>query len=133
MGIALWLLEQAGRVAAARGAGRVEAVEVRVGDLSGVEPDALQFAFEAAREAFPLCVHARLKVERVPLKVRCPACGHEGPPSPMSFACSGCGSPRTTVVTGEELELVAVEVDASTGVDIVQGETGKNQREGSSW
>lgn len=121
MGIALWLLEEAKRVAARHGAERVEAVEVRVGELSGVEPSALRFAFEAARAAVPLCEWAVLKVQWVPLRVRCSACGEEGAPAPFSFACGTCANPETAVVAGEELELVAVEIETPTETAAAEG------------
>lgn len=128
LGIALWMLERASEVARRCGAGRVEAVEARIGELSGVEPSALRFAFEAARAAVPLCECAVLKVQWVPVRVSCPACGVEGAPGPFSFACGACANPETTVVAGEELELVAVEIETLTEAAATGGAAGEGRQ-----
>jgi len=49
---------------------------VRVGALSGIVPDSLQFYFELARQGTP-AEGARLEVELVPPRARCRACGAE--------------------------------------------------------
>ncbi|HWG84499.1 MAG TPA: hydrogenase maturation nickel metallochaperone HypA, partial [Deinococcales bacterium] len=55
------------------GASRVERIAVRVGALSGVVPDALEFAFTVARQD-TLAAGATLEIETVPVSARCPDC-----------------------------------------------------------
>lgn len=93
------------------GANRVVRVDVSVGELSGVDPDALSFAWEAARSGWPRCQGALLVLQRVPLRVYCPHCGLEGSPRSHSVACASCGSLVTRVVAGEELDVVSLEVE----------------------
>ena len=88
----------------------VEAVQIRVGDLSGVVVEALEFCWEiAARDT--VCHEARLEIERVPAVVSCPTCGRESElESPHRFRCGHCGGPTGEVVRGRELDLVALEI-----------------------
>lgn len=95
---------------AGTGGGRVEAVHVRIGALTGVDGDALRFAFDAASDGTPLA-GARLVVEHVPVAVFCGGCGAERTlDEPFRLRCPVCGAPAARVVRGREIELAALEV-----------------------
>jgi hydrogenase nickel incorporation protein HypA/HybF len=101
-------------VAAGTGSGgepwRVTAVRVRVGVMSGVVPEALRFAFDAAAPGTVLA-GARLRIESVNLAVWCDACGTEREPaSTQRLRCPACGARTPRVVRGRELELASIEV-----------------------
>lgn len=92
------------------GAPRVTCVTLRVGVMSGVVPEALAFAFEAAARDTPLA-GARLDVEEVGLVVWCPRCQAGRPlPGPQRLRCPSCGESTPRVLRGRELELVSIEV-----------------------
>ena len=55
------------------GAARVHMIRLRIGALSGVVPDALEFAFEALTPG-TMAEGARLAVEHVPARFWCAAC-----------------------------------------------------------
>lgn len=93
------------------GATKVLRVHLRVGELAAVDPDALQFAYGALSEERPLLSGSDLVVEWVPIRVRCPNCGTEGPAQPHSVVCGECGNLFTHVVAGEELDIANVEVE----------------------
>jgi hydrogenase nickel incorporation protein HypA/HybF len=110
LSIALSILDLAAEEAGRQG-GRVAAVHLRLGRLSGVVPDALRSAYELAREGSSLA-DAELVIEEVPLAAYCPACAAEcAPPSPWELRCPDCGAPTPEVVRGRELEVVALEVE----------------------
>ncbi|HHN79003.1 MAG TPA: hydrogenase maturation nickel metallochaperone HypA [Phycisphaerales bacterium] len=91
--------------------GTVEAVRVKVGALSGVVVEALEFAWDAAAEG-TCCEGARLDIERVPAVVRCGDCGAETTPGdPPFFVCGACGRPASEVISGRELDLIALELE----------------------
>ena len=93
----------------ARGLGAVHAVYIRLGPLSGVDPDALLFSFPIACEGTPLA-GARLQIEPVPVTIACASCGVESqPPSLQRMQCPHCGGLDTRVIQGRELELRAFE------------------------
>ncbi|MFS4106608.1 hydrogenase maturation nickel metallochaperone HypA [Streptomyces sp. PD-S100-1] len=109
LSIASAIVERAGELALADGVETVSAVTVRVGELSGVVPDALDFAFEVAREGTALA-GARLVVEQVPARAYCEACAAEfAVGMPPFFWCPHCDRPSRDLRTGRELEIVRVE------------------------
>src|SRR5947199_5996144 len=92
LSIALSILEVAGEEAERR-TGRVVAVHLKLGPLSGVVKEALVSAFGLAREGTAL-ERAELVVEEVPIVAHCPACAAEcSPASVQELCCPACGSP----------------------------------------
>lgn len=109
LSIATAIVEQADEWARADGADTVSAVTVRVGELSGVVPDALDFAFEMARDGTALAA-ARLVVEQVPGRAWCGPCQEEfALGMPPFFWCPVCDRPSNELRSGRELEITAVE------------------------
>ncbi len=110
LSIALAILDTIADEAARQGGVRVAAVHLRLGPLAGVIPDALRSAFELARagSAHPTC---ELRIEHVPLVTYCPACAAERTPEFPHLCCPVCGGPTPRVVSGRELEVVALEVE----------------------
>ena len=115
-GIALNLIEAVQRrlaeetVAPVAPGARVTAIHVRVGELAGVSTDALDFAFECLSAHGPLA-GARLVFDPVPLTVRCEDCGRTTPVEDLVFRCGACGSERTRVASGRELEVRTLELE----------------------
>ena len=95
--------ERAGDVTAVR------SVRLRVGELAGVVPDALDFAFEVAREGTALA-GARLVVEQVTARAYCDPCAEEFEVGmPPFFWCPRCDRPTQELRSGRELEIIAIE------------------------
>jgi hydrogenase nickel incorporation protein HypA/HybF len=109
-GLALRVIEIAAERLAAVAHGPPRAVRVRVGLLAGVNPDALEFAFDCLARGTELAT-ARLVVERVPVRARCDACGFTADVRDLVFRCARCGSERTVIVAGRELEVSGIETD----------------------
>ncbi|MFF8594633.1 hydrogenase maturation nickel metallochaperone HypA [Streptomyces sp. NPDC015220] len=115
LSIASAIVERAGELARADGTDAVSVVTVRVGELSGVVPDALDFAFEVAREGTALA-GARLVVERVTALAYCGPCAAEfAVGMPPFFWCPRCDRPSRDLRSGRELEITGVEPMTSTG------------------
>jgi hydrogenase nickel incorporation protein HypA/HybF len=109
LSIALSIIEGAAEEAARHG-GRVIAVHLRLGQLSGVAKDALLFAYGLACEETPLA-GSRLLIEEAPVVVFCSHCATERTlASIQSLCCPVCGALTPDVVQGRELELVALEL-----------------------
>jgi len=112
MSIALSLIDVATQQAIEAGGETVTLVEVEVGDLSGVVPEALQSAFTIARAKEPLLKSAELAIIPVPVTIRCHICGCEQPTVAMNdLRCRICGEPSADVVHGRELDVVAIEIE----------------------
>jgi hydrogenase nickel incorporation protein HypA/HybF len=109
LSIALSILNVAAEEAERHG-GRVAAIHLRLGPLSGVVAVALASAYELAREGTFLA-EAELVVEEVPLVTYCKVCSREvTPPSVQELVCPTCGTPTPELIHGQELEVVALEI-----------------------
>ena len=115
LSIATAIVEQAGEVARAHHATAVSAVTVRVGELSGVVPDALTFAFDVARDGTALAT-ADLVDEAVPALAHCGPCGEEFTVGvPPFFWCPRCDRPAQGLSSGRELEITGIEFAEGAG------------------
>ncbi|ARP73685.1 hydrogenase maturation nickel metallochaperone HypA [Streptomyces pluripotens] len=113
LSIATAIVERAEEIARAEGAEDVSAVTVRVGELAGVVPDALHFAFEVARDGTALA-GARLLVEQVTARAWCDGCAQEFTVGmPPFFWCPRCDRPSQELRSGRELEITGVEAVAA--------------------
>lgn len=110
LSIAGTILETVEAEAARRRGVRVVKVGVRVGELSGINADALQFGFEALVKGTNLEPLA-LEIEQVPCRHRCSVCGHLFPAPGESPGCPQCGSPDTLLAGGDDLHLTYLEVE----------------------
>jgi hydrogenase nickel incorporation protein HypA/HybF len=111
LSIALSMLDELEEQVEKHGGASVEAVHVRIGILSGVDPQALRFAYELACEGTPF-VGSRLEIESVPLLVFCPQCTSTHNPDPQNICCPRCLTPEQQILEGRELEVRALELAA---------------------
>ncbi len=102
-------LDTAFRQARAAGGTQVHALRLRVGRLSGVVTDALEFAFEALRPGTP-AADARLEIEIVPAVMWCAQCQKEFESPEFLCECPVCGGISGELRRGREMELVSVEI-----------------------
>jgi len=91
---------------------RVTSVRVAIGALSGVVPQALEFAYDVAAEGTALG-DAALVIEQTPVVVDCPSCGHQELNSTKDFRCPSCSEPCGNVISGKELQVLDVTFDES--------------------
>jgi hydrogenase nickel incorporation protein HypA/HybF len=89
---------------------RVTSIEVKIGGLRQVVPDALEFAFGVVAVGTSV-EGATLHVEHVPPRVRCVRCDAESDVTDFPFACARCGSVHVEVIAGEELLVDSLELD----------------------
>ncbi|MBT2533876.1 hydrogenase maturation nickel metallochaperone HypA [Arthrobacter sp. ISL-48] len=86
----------------------VTGVNLRIGPLSGVLPDALRFCFDVVSAGTTLA-GARLEIDEPQGRGRCRTCGNAFLLPDMFLLCP-CGSADVEVVSGRELMLMSVEV-----------------------
>ena len=89
--------------------GRVVSVELRVGALRGIEPEALRMCWDAVTHGTPLAGSA-IEVEALPWSLSCRPCGRSWT-SRVPFVRCTCGDDGTIPTGGDELDLVAITVD----------------------
>jgi hydrogenase nickel incorporation protein HypA/HybF len=91
---------------------RITKIGVRIGDLAGVDVDALTFSFAAIVSGSDWdAVH--LDVERLPHTRTCRSCASRFDVDVSSFdaSCPGCGDKHTDFAGGDELEIAYLEVE----------------------
>ncbi len=91
--------------------GQVQTVVLRIGELTDVVPEALQFGFEVSARETPL-EETTLRIESIPIKCRCDSCAIEFIVSErFLFQCPECNCYSVTLLAGNELEIAYLEID----------------------
>lgn len=92
------------------GAKRVHRVVLRIGALSGVEPEALRFAFDVVTP-HTLAADSILEITVAPARAYCASCAKEfSAESNFVFSCPHCGQFSADLRQGRELELAQIEM-----------------------
>jgi hydrogenase nickel incorporation protein HypA/HybF len=120
VGIIESTLEVIRREAARHGALGVERVVMRIGAISGVEPEALRFAFEAVTSD-SIAAGAELEIELVPARAHCRECREDFTvDAGFIFSCPRCHGLSGDVRSGRELELARLIFTTSSAPRHVQ-------------
>ncbi|MBD2422857.1 hydrogenase maturation nickel metallochaperone HypA [Cyanobium sp. FACHB-13342] len=101
--------DQALAAAHADGAIRITVISLRVGELAGVELEALRFAFPVAM-AGTIAAGAELRIESEPAECHCAACNAPFPAADGCCDCPRCGAISRQLLRGRDLRLLALEV-----------------------
>jgi len=91
---------------------RITKVGVRIGELAGVDPDALSFGFEILVKDTNLEPLA-LAIEFISRRHECSECKRVFAVADYQLDCPACGSKETRCIGGDELELAFLEVEES--------------------
>lgn len=95
--------------ASRRGAIQIHRLSVRIGELSGVDPELFLTAYETFRRG-TVCERAPLSLSHVPATWSCPAC--RGPiPRGAPLRCAACGEPARLDEGGDALTLDGIEME----------------------
>ncbi len=95
-------------VAAAPRDASVHRIEVRIGELSGVDCELLATAYDVFR-AGTICERASMRIDRVPARWLCPKCGGEIPRG-IALRCRACDAPAR-LASGDEIILQRIELE----------------------
>lgn len=92
---------------------RITAAQVRIGRLSGIDPEALRFAWEPAVAGAPEAglADCRLELVLADLHHRCGDCGFEADLPEWTNVCPQCGRETFRRVGGAEFLLESIEVE----------------------
>jgi hydrogenase nickel incorporation protein HypA/HybF len=92
------------------GSRQVRSLDIEIGELSSVVPDAVEFCFEACSSGTTL-EGARLNIIRIPGIGFCQSCGNRTPMTALYDACNSCGSYQVVIESGEEMRVKEIEVE----------------------
>ncbi len=90
----------------------VRSVRVRIGPLSGIVPESLDFSFGAIVAGTPWR-DAKLDLVLVPARLRCNGCTRESEARELVFCCPECGGHDIQMVSGAELDVVEIETEGT--------------------
>ncbi len=110
LSIATHILELAEEEARKAGCSKIINIELEIGELAGVMQDALLFGFEAVRKE-SMATEATLSIITRQAKAKCSGCGFSFPVQSYFDPCPNCDNTLHTLEQGEELRLVAVDVE----------------------
>ncbi len=85
----------------------VQAVEIELNALAGMEPEALRHGFHALARG-TVAEAAELAITLCPALAHCPACGYTDSVTSRVQACTQCGTWPLDIEDQEALRLVAI-------------------------
>ena len=109
LSIAMSIVDIAREAVEKAGAREVEHIELEIGQLAGIELQALDFAWSEAIKRSVLA-HATKEVKLIPGRARCMECDMQFPIKTLFETCPECSSPFTEILNGKELRVHALTV-----------------------
>jgi len=104
------LLDQCEENARANDATKVTKVVVKIGVMSGVEPDLLQTAFDTFK-AGTMCEDCEYIQNIQKIKIKCHKCDMVSELEKHEYCCPKCQSIELDVLDGEDLMLMQLELE----------------------
>lgn len=102
-------LELAVEQAQRQGATQIHQITLRIGQLSGVDPDAIAFAFDVVTQN-TMAEKAQLHIDFLPAICYCAHCQQTFQPSDWVDECPTCHHLSMDLRQGKELQLASMEV-----------------------
>ena len=92
------------------GAKRILKIHLKIGELSGVLPECIQYYFDIASKG-TIAEKALLTVEKIPAAIACPDCGYEGAVDRKKIRCPQCGGINFRLTGGREYFVDSMEAE----------------------
>jgi hydrogenase nickel incorporation protein HypA/HybF len=89
---------------------KVKAIHLKIGKMSNVLVDSLNFCFESLVIGTGLA-EAKLVVEEIPATLYCNNCNKQTDVSEFSFSCVHCSSTNVEMISGNELTISELVVE----------------------
>ena len=104
------LLDSCDENAKVNNATKVTKVVVKIGVMSGVEPELLKTAFDTFKEK-SICEEAEFIINIQSVVVRCNSCQKESTLKKLEYTCPVCQNTDLTILDGEEMYLMQLEME----------------------
>ena len=85
-------------------------VHLEIGRLSGVEPEAMRFAFDVST-AGTVAAGAELVIQETEGRGRCCACGREAVLEAFYDPCAACGEVPMEMLSGRDMRILSLDVE----------------------
>jgi len=90
--------------------GTVTKINLKIGKLTCVEPEALRLSFEVILKEPPF-QNASLIIDSIPITGKCKDCHKNFSLDDLEFSCPFCGSFKIEIITGKELFVESFEIE----------------------
>ncbi len=104
------LLDSCDENAAKNNATKVTKVVIKIGVMSGVEPELLRTAFDTFKEK-TICEEAEFIINIQPVVIKCNECLNEAVIDGIEYHCPKCKSVDLSVLDGEDMYLMQLELE----------------------
>lgn len=111
LGIVFYIIRDVKEAAREHGVEHVRAVVMNIGEVSTVVPEYLTDCWRWAADKEELLKGAELRVNILPAVSLCEDCRAEYETVQYGKICPRCGSERTFLLKGNEVEIKEIEVD----------------------
>jgi len=110
MSIVVSIIEIAESEAKKNNAQKITKLELDIGTVSGIELDALNFAFESIKNETML-KYAKIIINNIEAKSKCEECDYEFNTEYVYSLCPKCNSYKTNVIQGKEMKVKSILID----------------------
>ena len=110
LGIVFYIIRDVKEAAEANGVQHVDAVVMDIGEVSTIVPEYLQDVWRWAADREELLKGAELKINLIPAVTWCDSCKSEYATIAHGKICPSCGSDRTWMLRGNEVEIKEIEI-----------------------
>ena len=110
LGVVYHIMDSLEAVAKENDVTKIQSVTMEVGEVSAVIPHYLTDCWKWAVRKKPLLEACEMKVEILPAVTYCDGCGQEYGTVAHGRICPNCGSERTWLLRGNELNIKEIEV-----------------------
>ena len=110
LGIVFYIIRDVKEAAGNNGVSHVDGVVMNIGEVSTIVPEYLQDVWRWAADREDFLRGAELKINLIPAVTWCDGCKSEYPTVAHGKICPHCGSDRTWLLRGNEVEIKEIEV-----------------------
>lgn len=110
LGIVFYIIRDVKQAAKENGVEHVSAVVMNIGEVSTIVPEYLTDCWRWAADKEDMLSGCELKIETVPAVTHCDNCSSDYPTVKHGKTCPHCGSTRTWLLSGREVEIKQIEV-----------------------
>ncbi len=110
LSIVMSIISASEKAAKEKNAAFIKKIELEIGTMSGIELDALNFAWKRATPGTML-ENAVKEIHIIQAKARCLECNADFEIENVFDACPNCGSYFRNIYQGKEMRIKALEID----------------------
>ena len=109
LGTVFYVIKQVEQLCVENNLSTVGSVTLEIGEVSGIIPKYVQDCWDWAIKDTTYLKNTELKIETLPAVTHCEGCGAEYPTVRHGRICPHCGSEKTWLLRGNEINIKEIE------------------------